>query len=71
MSSNSSAFELMMKTFECERQRERDDDHNKGKDRRREKEQTGGERNNKPVVLKNTEWKNFIDGVNTKSVRLW
>ncbi len=69
-SSKSSAFELMMKSFEHDEQssRERDVDCNKGKDRKGEKEQTGRERNNKPAVFKNTEWKNFINGVNTKPV---
>ena len=66
-SSKSSAFELMMKSFERDRQRERDSDCGKRKDRRREKKLDGGERNNKPA-LKNMEWKNFINGVNTKPV---
>ena len=67
-SSKSSAFELMMKGFERDRQRERDCDCDKRKDCKREKKLDGGERNNKPV-LKNMEWKNFINGMNTKPVR--
>jgi hypothetical protein len=67
-SSKPSAFELMMKSFERERQRERDRGCDKRKDCRREKKLNGGEGSNTPA-LKNMEWKNFINGVKAKSVR--
>ena len=67
--SKSSAFELMMKSFERDRQRERDSDYgDKRKDCKREKKPDRGEGGNKPA-LKNREWKNFINGMNTKPVR--
>ena len=67
-SSKPSAFELMMKSFERERLRERDGDCDKRKDCRGEKKPKRREGNDTPA-LKNLEWKNFINGVNTKPVR--
>ena len=66
--SKSSAFELMMKRFERDRNRERDGNYDKRKDQRRDEQLDGGWRNNILPALKNMKWKNFVNGVNTKPV---
>ena len=66
-SSKSSAFELMMKCFERDKQRGRESDCDEREGRRREKK-PNAEEGTKVPALKNTEWKNFINGMNTKPV---